>query len=70
MSPDWLWLFSNVCHIDVEFQDIVKESFLICRQSSGGITMKDICDMSMKDYLFTVNYADALQKRKDTDQSE
>jgi len=54
----------------MDFKDIVKESFLVSSQSSGGITMKDLGDMEMTDYLFTVNHADSLQNRKDSTQTE
>ena len=70
VRPDWLWLFTNIRHIDMDFKDIVKESFLVSSQSSGGITMKDLGDMEMADYLFTVNYADSLQNRKKSTQTE
>ena len=65
MRADWLWLFNAIKEIDFNFEDFMKECFLVCRESKGGISYKDIKAMSIDDYFLTVKYAAYLQNPKE-----
>ena len=63
MRPDWLWLFDAIKKIDFNFTDLVKESFLVNRQSYGGISLEDLKNMNYEDYWNTVKYAEKLESK-------
>ena len=57
-----MWMFNAVKEIDFSYTDFMKESFLVHRESYGGITRQDLKDMDFKEYLEIVNYADYMQR--------
>ena len=60
MGASWLWLFDSIREIDFSLKDFIKESFLVCKESQGGITYQDLRAMTFDDYLETVKYANYL----------
>jgi hypothetical protein len=63
MRPgQWMGLIKSISNIDFTPEAFLKESILICRETKGGFTFRDIKDLDYDEYLLVVNEADRLQK--------
>lgn len=64
MRANRLWMFNAIKEIDFDHKRLITESFLVCRESQGGITYQDLKEMDFEQYCDTVDYADYLQPKE------
>lgn len=64
------WLTDALLYLDIDLDNYIRESFLIMHYSKGGITKKELAEMSFKIFEKYLRIALEIQTEMNKDTSE